>query len=602
MAINPRTSAPQVQITEQVVGSTTTIQPLATGHFVLDSDKGQAYDIISVDSEQDLIVKFGEPNNGNRKQWWNVATYLKYASPAYVIRPIDSDKATKNVGISFVVDDSTGLTNTNEQEKQENLYNSDMASNTIPNISLGAGTPAASTKVIAFYNRYVTSQQNVYIAICSNTTRFDESVSTDITGTFKSFFNSIPDFANGKLAYLIFQKDKNGDLQSTPTQIGVASYSENSVDNNGNNDFLEQKINNDSSSLVYCKVNLDAPHKTINTDSASAIPGLSLGTLSDADDVIYPNVLDGTDYKYDPFGYVQADIDAAFDILLDPELAVTSIAAHPKSPNKANTVALTRTKCVAYNGEFDETQLIGKTSAAATTYTVEKFGTIDFDAPILTSYTTYASMYSNMAKIYDPYAMRDTWISLLGGVIGTVAATDRDRAPWFANAGLQNGVLDRIPIKQMAVRYTQADNNKMYSNSINPIVFRPGVGAVIFGNKTFTSQDIISNRLHVRRLLNEVEKSSKIIAEKILFSQNTTTTRSRLELELVTFFNQVQQRLGVTEFLVDVSEALNPQEIRDQQLLRFNVKIKPTPIAEFIEGTIIATPQSAEFTNIAVAA
>ena len=81
--------------------------------------------------------------------------------------------------------------------------------------------------------------------------------------------------------------------------------------------------------------------------------------------------------------------------------------------------------------------------------------------------------------MYDRFADTFRYVPMNGDIAGLCARNDINNFPWFSPAGTARGAI------QNAVKLTynpsQTQRDQLYSNRINPIIFSPGGGIIIFG-------------------------------------------------------------------------------------------------------------------------
>jgi len=162
------TYSPSIQFVEkQVLAETTSpvTQPTATG-CLLKCNNGYANTPIHVTTESELVKYFGKPNDYNYKMWFDAAGYLKFANNLYVVRPLAT--STTNAYLKIT---PSAVTNDNDAT---NLYNSDIASITLEDSSY-AHKPDQYN--IHFFNRYVSTLNDVAVMMCTNETEYEESIS-----------------------------------------------------------------------------------------------------------------------------------------------------------------------------------------------------------------------------------------------------------------------------------------------------------------------------------------------------------------------------------------------------------------------------------------
>lgn len=155
--------SPAVTVREiNLTGSVPNLPSARTG-MVLRADQGPALDIVAITNENDLVSKFGKPNAYNYQDWFACWNFLQYASSLYVVRPIDANGTVQNAGV--------GLTGTGAAVNvdQENLYNKRVAENTLENF-------ADLTSKLYFFNREITSNQRLAVAVCSSPQYFKSPI------------------------------------------------------------------------------------------------------------------------------------------------------------------------------------------------------------------------------------------------------------------------------------------------------------------------------------------------------------------------------------------------------------------------------------------
>jgi phage tail sheath protein FI len=101
--------------------------------------------------------------------------------------------------------------------------------------------------------------------------------------------------------------------------------------------------------------------------------------------------------------------------------------------------------------------------------------------------SSFTALYSPWIKVYDSYNdIPHLPIPPSGFVAQIFARTDWVTYPWYAPAGYNRAVLrsETLPPMDVTVRYDQqGEIEALYGNpvNINPIIFSPGDGIVVFG-------------------------------------------------------------------------------------------------------------------------
>ena len=170
---------------------------------------------------------------------------------------------------------------------------------------------------------------------------------------------------------------------------------------------------------------------------------------------------------------------------------------------------------------------------------------------------------------------------------------DRISAEWFAPAGLNRGGLPTViqPERRLSV----TDRNNLYVGRVNPIATFPGVGTVIYGQKTLQARPSALDRVSVRRLLIALKSYIGQIAEQIVFEPNTQVTRNKFLSQVNPYLEYVQQKQGLYAFQVVMDETNNTPDVIDRNQLVGTIYLQPTRTAEFIQLDFNILPTGATF-------
>jgi hypothetical protein len=170
---------------------------------------------------------------------------------------------------------------------------------------------------------------------------------------------------------------------------------------------------------------------------------------------------------------------------------------------------------------------------------------------------------------------------------------DRISAEWFAPAGLNRGGLPTViqPERRLSV----TDRNNLYVASVNPIATFPGVGTVVYGQKTMQARASALDRVNVRRLLISLKGYIGQIAEQIVFEPNTQVTRNKFLSQVNPYLEYVQQKQGLYAFQVVMDETNNTPDVIDRNQLVGTIYLQPTRTAEFIQLDFNILPTGTTF-------
>lgn len=170
---------------------------------------------------------------------------------------------------------------------------------------------------------------------------------------------------------------------------------------------------------------------------------------------------------------------------------------------------------------------------------------------------------------------------------------DKVSAEWFAPAGLNRGSLSTVlqPERKIGVN----DRNVLYQGKVNPIATFPGVGTVIYGQKTLQQKPSALDRVNVRRLLIALKSYIGQLGEQIVFEPNTQVTRNKFLSQVNPYLESVQQRQGLYAFQVVMDESNNTPDVVDRNQLVGTIYLQPTKTAEFIQLDFNILPTGATF-------
>jgi len=210
--------------------------------------------------------------------------------------------------------------------------------------------------------------------------------------------------------------------------------------------------------------------------------------------------------------------------------------------------------------------------------------------------SNYCATYANWVKAYDKTSDTQVWLPFSGFAAGIYANSDRATYPWFAPAGLTRGVVTGIT--DLAFNPTQKQRDFLYTISINPVVFFPSDGYIVYGQKTLQKKPSAFDRVNVRRLFLTLEKATMQNLKYFVFEPNTVFTRARLVNSLTPIFERAKNTEGVYDYLIVCDERNNTPDTIDANELNVDIYIKAVRSAEFILVNFIATRTSANFAEL----
>ena len=264
--------------------------------------------------------------------------------------------------------------------------------------------------------------------------------------------------------------------------------------------------------------------------------------------------------------------------------------------NKLISIAEIRKDVVAFispnRGSFLNDSAVGAgtlNSAADMTTNV-----VGFYAP-LTS-TTYAVFDSGYKYMFDRFSDTFRYVPLNGDIAGTCARNDINNFPWFSPAGTaRGGILNAV---KLAYTPNQTQRDVLYGNRINPVIFSPGAGIILFGDKTGFGKASAFDRINVRRLFIFIEEAISAAARDQLFEFNDEITRTNFVNIVEPFLRDVQSKRGIFDFRVVCDETNNTAAIIDNNEFVADIFIKPARSINFIGLTFVATRTGISFDEV----
>jgi hypothetical protein len=206
--------------------------------------------------------------------------------------------------------------------------------------------------------------------------------------------------------------------------------------------------------------------------------------------------------------------------------------------------------------------------------------------------SSYSFMDSGYKYRYDKYNDMYRWTPLNGDMAGLAARVE----PWESPAGFRKGVIKNVV--KLAFNPNKSMRDSLYGADINPVISQTGQGIVLFGDKTGLGVSSAFDRLNVRRLFIAVEKAIATAAQSFLFELNDEFTQTQFKNIVDPFLRDIQGRRGIIDYRVISDTTVNTPEVIDQNKFRASIFIKPARSINVIELTFVATRTGIEFDEI----
>ena len=219
---------------------------------------------------------------------------------------------------------------------------------------------------------------------------------------------------------------------------------------------------------------------------------------------------------------------------------------------------------------------------------------IDFYSPITS--TTFGVFDSGYKYMYDRFSDTFRYVPLNGDIAGTCARNDLNQFPWFSPAGNSRGAI--LNAVKLAYNPSKTQRDKLYTNRVNPVIFQPGDGIILFGDKTGFGKASAFDRINVRRLFIFLEEAISAAAKDQLFEFNDEITRTNFVNIVEPFLRDVQSKRGIFDFRVVCDETNNTAAIIDNNEFIADIFIKPSRSINFIGLTFVATRTGISFDEV----
>lgn len=624
--------SPGVQITEKDFTSIVPAVSTSAGAFAGVFRWGPVLDPVTVVSENDLVQRFGAPNNGTAMSFFSAANFLSYSNnlllvrvdtngqrnavttptggltsitvtgfgsgytlaPSVVISAPQDPNGTQATATA-VIDggEVTGITIT----EAGTGYTS--ATVTIVNNPLdttGTGATANATVVVSGIkinnnNDYEQSYVNGNGVVGEFAAKYPGSLGNSIVVSmadsasyaawaYKDEFDSAP---VGEELHVVVA-DADGKLSSVAGGIlekfAYLSKASDGKRTDGSVSYYKHVLNY-SSKWIYW---MDHPTGTTGWGSES---GSTMSTLATALTVTLSggaddfNVLDGDKME----GFSLFSNAETYDV----SLIITGHANAIVAKHVIDNVADVRKDCVAFVSPLSST---GDVITGAGTTKADEIVAFRNELPS----TSYAVMDSGYKYQYDRYNDVYRWVPLNADIAGLCARTDFTDEPWFSPGGYTRGQVKNVV--RLAFNPDLTSRDILYKSGVNPVVSFPGQGTVLYGDKTLFARPSAFDRINVRRLFIVLEKAIATAAKYQLFELNDAFTRAQFVGMVEPFLRGVQGRRGITDFKVICDSSNNTGEVIDSNRFVADIYIKPTRSINFINLNFIAARSSVNFEEL----
>lgn len=201
-------------------------------------------------------------------------------------------------------------------------------------------------------------------------------------------------------------------------------------------------------------------------------------------------------------------------------------------------------------------------------------------------------------------------VSPSGIAMRTITYSDNVSEVWFAPAGLRRGLITGISMLGYVtgqlggvtvfneLNLNRGDMDALYQyaagGDINPLLFQPGQGFVIWGQKTSAPFASAMDRINVSRLMKYIKRSLRRNTQSFVFQPNDQLTRDNLKAVIDSFLSDLIVKRGLYDFITRCDEINNSADRIDRNELYAEVAVKPVKASEFIYIPITIVTTGAE--------
>jgi len=562
--------SPGVLVTEKDLTSVVPQVATTAGAFAGDFQWGPVDQVVTVNSENDLVTNYGKPNDTNFVSFFTAANFLAYGNNLQLVRSVGA--AARNARANTL---GTAV-KINNSDVYESTYNTGTA-------SLGEWT-AKYPGTLGNSLKVAIADANTYQAWAYNTSFTGApSTSTSVAAIGGS---------NDEMHVIVIDEDGlwTGTAGSVLERFAYVSKASNGKRDDGTKSYYKDVINQQSKYIWWTNhnANIVATSATVAAWGTQAATGVAYANLL-ANATLYStsvSLAGGVDAAP-----VAGNIKSALSLFINSEQYDVSLmpmgAADAATINYATqSIAEVRKDLVVF---------ASPTSAAVVNNSGQEQAQIRIFRDTLTS-SSYAFLDSGWKYQYDRYNDTYRYVPLNGDSAGITARSDYSTDPWFSPAGFTRGQVKNVV--KLSYSPTKTDRDYLYNVGVNPVVAMPGQGVVLFGDKTLLAKPSAFDRINVRRLFIVLEKAIATAAKYQLFEFNDGFTRAQFKNLVEPFLRDVKGRRGLTDYKVVCDDTNNTGEVIDRNEFVADIYIKPARSINFIQLNFIATRSGIAFETV----
>jgi hypothetical protein len=604
--------SPGINVSEYNLTTIVPAVPTTEGAIAGVFSWGPVNERVLVNSETDLVNKFGKPTSDNYETFFTAADFLAYANKLYVVRAANTTTnnavgtgtagqyltaaaALANTSVGTLIARYPGILG--NSIKVSVCPNANAFSGAITGVTINQGANSATVTdyakltigdILVVGNTSIGTQELVVTNAATSTVSFankytlsanlSASVATRKWGYYKSV-QKAPLTSNNIHVVVV---DNDGGITGTTGSI-LEVYEQTSVNpaaknSDGTTDYYKNVINASSkwiwatgSTISTVDSGLTVSYTTFANGTSGTEQAIAFGSLATA---------------YDKFVSPQ-DVDISFILAGKPRDGSyqTLLADYI-----INNICEVRKDCMV----FISPSSTSVSNPASWTVGGETDDIKNFRNALTSS--SFAVMDSGYKYRYDRYNDVYRWTPLNGDMAGLVARTAQDRDPWWSPAGYNRGKIKNVV--KLAFNPNKAQRDVLYPADINPVITQPGEGTLLFGDKTLIGDGSAFDRINVRRLFIVLEKAIAMASRSTLFEFNDAFTRAQFRNMIEPYLRDVQGRRGIYDFKVVCDDTNNTPQVIDSNQFVGDIYIKPARSINYIQLNFVAVGTGVSFNEI----
>lgn len=237
----------------------------------------------------------------------------------------------------------------------------------------------------------------------------------------------------------------------------------------------------------------------------------------------------------------------------------------------------------------DGNAVVSDSQLPSVTLTVDNFRDRALDS-------NFAAAYFPDTIMTDPNTKTNVVVPPSVAVIGALALNDSVGHPWFAPAGYARGALQTT--LEARVQLSKPNMDALYDVNINPIVAFPGNatsgtnpkgGVLVWGQKTLQASASALDRVNVRRLLIDIRRQVREIAQVIIFEPNRESTLAKFSAAVTPRLQRIQALSGLERFRVIIDSSTTTQADIENNTIRGKIYVQPTKSIEYVSLDFIVS-------------